>query len=113
MTRCALPYSTLKSAAFEGVSALHELHAASNNSLYETAVLVKDGTGKITVKLVDENAPAGAAAGFLAGGLIGLPEEPVGLPVAVRGLTGLLCDLFRNGTSVTFADDVSKALALT
>ena len=92
------------------MSALHELHAASNISLYETAVLVKDGTGKITVKLVDEKAPVGAAAGFMSGGLIGLPGEPVGVPVAVRGLTGLLCDLFRSGTGVTFADDVSKAL---
>ena len=101
-----------ETAAFEGVSALRELHAAGDISLYETAVLVKDGIGKITVKQVDAKGPAGTAVGFLSGGLIGLMGGPVGMPIgaAVGGLTGLLFDLFRSGISVTFVDDVSKAL---
>lgn len=98
--------------AFEGLSALKDLHKDTEIALYAATVLVKDMAGKITVKRVDEQGPAGAAVGFLTGGLIGLIGGPVGLPIgaAIGGLTGLLFDLDRSGISVAFVDDVSKAL---
>jgi uncharacterized membrane protein len=86
-----------ETAAFADVSTLREDHAAGDISLYETVLMVKEGTGKITVKQVDEKGPTGTAVGFLSGGLIGLLGGPVGVTVsaAVGGLTGLLFDLFR------------------
>jgi uncharacterized membrane protein len=98
--------------AFEGLSALRELHKSGDITLYGSATLIKDSGGKITVKKVDEAEPAGAAVGLLTGGLIGLIGGPVGLPIgaALGGLTGLLFDLDRSGINVAFVDDVSKAL---
>jgi uncharacterized membrane protein len=98
--------------AFEGLTALKDLHKDGDITLYATTVLVKDKAGKISVKQVDEQGPASTAVGFLTGGLIGLLGGPAGLPVgaAIGGLTGLLFDLDRSGISVTFVDDVSKAL---
>ncbi|MEX0643918.1 MAG: DUF1269 domain-containing protein [Parvularculaceae bacterium] len=101
-----------EAAAFEGLSALRDLHREGEITLYATTVLVRDNSGKITIKRVDERGPAGTAVGLLTGSLIGLLGGPVGLTIgaAVGGLTGLLFDLDRSGISVTFVDDVSKAL---
>jgi uncharacterized membrane protein len=101
-----------ETAAFEGVSALRDLHSSGDISLYETAVLVKDRDGKVTIKQAEDKEPAGTAVGFLSGALIGLVGGPVGVPVgaAIGGLTGLLFDIFKSGISVTFIEDVSKAL---
>jgi len=98
--------------AFEGVSALRDLHKEGDITLYATTVLLKDNAGKITVKQAADQGAAGTAVGLLTGGLIGLLAGPVGLPVgaAIGGLTGLLFDLDRSGISVTIVDDVSKAL---
>jgi uncharacterized membrane protein len=98
--------------AFEGLSALKDLHKDGEITLYATTVLLKDQGGKLSVKRADEEGPAGTAVGFLTGSLIGLIGGPVGLSIgaAVGGLTGLLFDLDRSGTSVSFVDDVSKVL---
>jgi uncharacterized membrane protein len=98
--------------AFEGLSALKDLHKDGEITLYATTVLLKDQGGKLSVKRVDEQGPAGTAVGFLTGSLIGLIGGPVGLSIgaAVGGLTGLLFDLDRSGISVSFVDDVSKVL---
>lgn len=112
MNKMLLAVFDTEATAFEGLSALRDLHKDGEISLYAATVLVKDKAGKITVKRVDEQGPAGTAVGFLTGGLIGLLGGPVGLPIgaAIGGLTGLLFDLDRSGISVTFVDDVSKAL---
>lgn len=98
--------------AYEGLSALRELHKAGDITLYATATLSKDKAGTVTAKQLDEEAPAGTAIGFLTGSLIGLLGGPIGLPIgaAIGGLTGLLFDLDRGGVSVAFAEDVSSAL---
>jgi uncharacterized membrane protein len=101
-----------EAAASEGLSALKELHTDGDIALYATAVLSKDKAGSVTVKQAADQGPAGTAVGFLTGGLIGLLSGPVGLPVgaAIGGLTGLLFDIDRSGISMTFVDEVSKAL---
>jgi uncharacterized membrane protein len=100
-----------ETAAFEGMSALREFHAAGDTPLYEMTILLKDDAGKITVKQVDENAPTGRAVGIFSDGQIGILGG-VGVPIGavVGGLAGVLFDLFRSGNSVTFVDEVSKAL---
>lgn len=99
-------------AAFEGLSALKDLHRDGDISLYSAAVLAKDKNGKIEVKQAAETGPVGAAVGLLTGSLIGIFGGPVGVAVgaSVGGLAGLVLDVSRSGVDVTFLEDVSKTL---
>jgi uncharacterized membrane protein len=99
--------------AFEGLAALKALHDDGDITVYATAVLVKDRTGKLSVRQAADEGPAGTFLGMLTGGLIGVIGGPVGIPIgaAIGGLTGMAFDLDRAGTGETFFDDVAKALA--
>lgn len=99
-------------AAFEGLSALKDLHRDGDISLYSAAVIAKNKHGKIEVKQAAESGPVGTAVGLLTGSLIGIVGGPVGMAVgaSVDGLAGLIVDVSRSGVDVTFLDDVSKAL---
>jgi uncharacterized membrane protein len=99
-------------AAFEGLSALKDLHRDGDISLYSAAVIAKDQGGKIEVKQAADTGPVGASVGLLTGSLIGIVGGPVGMAVgaSVGGLAGLLFDVSRSGVDVTFLDDVSKTL---
>jgi len=101
-----------ESAAFEGLSALRDLHGDGDITLYASAVMVKDKTGKITVKQEADEGPVGTAVGLLTGSLIGILGGPAGLALgaSLGGLTGFLGDLARGGIGATFLDDVSKTL---
>jgi uncharacterized membrane protein len=99
-------------AAFEGLSALKDLHRDGDISLYSSAVIAKGKSGKIEVKQAADSGPVGAAVGLLTGSLIGIFGGPVGVAVGawVGGLAGLLFDVSRSGVDVTFLDDISKTL---
>jgi uncharacterized membrane protein len=99
-------------AAFEGLSALKDLHRYGDVTLYASAVIVKDKTGNISIKQEAEEGPVGTALGLLTGGLIGILGGPAGLAIgaSLGGLTGFLFDLDNSGIGATFLDDVSKAL---
>jgi uncharacterized membrane protein len=101
-----------ETAAFEGLKALRDLHRDADITLYSSAVIVKDKTGKISVKQVADDGPVGTALGLLTGGLIGILGGPAGLAIGatVGGFTGFLFDLDKSGTGATFLDDVSKTL---
>ncbi len=101
-----------EAAAFEGLTALKDLHNNGDITLYATTVLVKDNAGKMSVRQAADQGAAGTAVGLLTGGLIGLLAGPAGVPIgaAIGGLTGLLFDLDKSGIGVTFLDDVSRAL---
>lgn len=101
-----------ESAAFEGLTALRNLHRDGDITLYASAVMVKDKTGKINVKQAAEEGPVGTAVGLLTGSLIGILGGPAGLAVgaSLGGLTGFLFDLDKSGIGVTFLDDVTKTL---
>jgi uncharacterized membrane protein len=101
-----------ESAAFEGLSALKDLHRDGDITLYASAVIVKDKAGKISVKQAAEEGPVGTALGLLMGGLIGILGGPAGLAIGatVGGFTGFLLDLDNSGIGATFLDDVSKTL---
>jgi uncharacterized membrane protein len=101
-----------ESGAFEGLSALRELHRESDITLYAAAIVVKDGAGKISVKRETDNGPVGTAVGLLTGGLIGILGGPAGMALgaSVGGLGGLLFDMDQSGVGAAFLDDVSKAL---
>jgi uncharacterized membrane protein len=101
-----------ESAAFDGLSALRNLHRDGDITLYASTVIAKDSTGKIEIKQAADDGPVGTAVGLLTGGLIGILGGPVGLALgaSVGGLTGLLFDLDQSGIGATFLDDVSKTL---
>jgi uncharacterized membrane protein len=101
-----------ETAAFEGLDALRDLHREGGISLYASAVIVKDKTGRVSVKQEVDRGPAGTALGLLVGGLIGILGGPVGLAIGatVGSLTGSLFDLEKIGVGQTFLDDVSQTL---
>lgn len=99
-------------AAFEGLSALKDLHRDGDISLYSSAVIAKDKSGKIEVRQSAEAGPVGGAVGLLTGSMIGILGGPAGVAIgaSLGGLTGLLFDLNRSGVDITFVDDVSQIL---
>jgi uncharacterized membrane protein len=101
-----------ESAAFEGLSALRDLHRDGDITLYASAVIVKDKSGNMSVKQEADTGPVGTAVGLLTGALIGLVGGPAGLALgaSLGGLTGLLFDLDQSGIGATFLGDVSKTL---
>jgi uncharacterized membrane protein len=101
-----------EAAAFEGLSALKDLHRGGDITLYSSAVIAKDKNGKVEVRQAADPGPVGTAVGLLTGTLIGILAGPAGLAVgaSLGGLAGLVFDVNKSGVDVTFLDDVSKAL---
>lgn len=98
--------------AFEGLSALKDLHRDGDITLYASAVIVKDTTGKIGLRQAADDGPVGTALGLLTGAVIGILGGPAGLAIGatIGGFTGFLFDLDKSGINATFLDEVSKAL---
>ncbi len=101
-----------EAAAFEGLSALKELHRDGEISLYSSAVIAKGKSGKIEIKQAVDPGPVGTAVGLLTGSLIGIFAGPAGMAVgaSLGGLAGVVFDLNKSGVDMTFLDDVSKIL---
>ena len=99
-------------AAFEGVSALKELHRDGDITLYASSVIVKDADGVASIRKSADHGPVGTVTGMVAGGLVGLLGGPVGVAVGayVGGFGGLMFDLFNAGVGIDFVDDVSASL---
>src|SRR5271165_2077578 len=96
-----------EAAAFEGLSALKDLHRDGDLSLYSSAVIVKDKSGKIEIKQAAESGSVGTAVGLLTGSLIGIVGGPAGMAVgaSLGGLAGAVFDLDKSGVDMTFLDD--------
>ena len=101
-------------AAFDGLNALRDLHRDGDITLYGWAVIVKDKTGKISVRQAPEEggAPLGAALGLLTGKLLEVLRGPAGLAIgaSLPGLTGFLFDLDMSRLGPKFLDEVAQAL---
>jgi uncharacterized membrane protein len=99
-------------AAFKGVIALRDLHRAGDITLYTTAVIVKEPSGKISIKQATEREVVGAPLGFLSGILLGALGGPIGLAIggSIGGLAGLIFDLAKAGVSADFLENASQAL---
>ena len=98
--------------AFEGLSALKDLHRKGDITLYATAVVNKDEKGQLRLNTAADQGPIGATTGLLTGSLIGLVGGPVGLAIgAMTGtLAGLIFDASTDEINATFVDEVSNAL---
>jgi len=99
--------------ALKAVIALKDLHRAEDITLYTTAVIAKDVSGKVSLKQASERDLNGPVLGLLAGILLGELGGPVGLVTgfSIGGLVGLIRDLTKAGFSADFLEEVSQSLA--
>ncbi len=102
-----------ENAAYEGLSALKDLHKNGDITLYATAVVSKESSGVIRENQIADEGPVGTALGLLTGSLVGLLAGPVGLAVGASAgsLAGLVFDLDKSGVDISFVDEVSTALS--
>lgn len=98
--------------AFEGLTALKELHREGDITVYASAVIAKDASGTVTVRQAADNGPIGTLVGLVTGGLVGLLGGPVGFAVGayIGGFGGLMYDMFKAGVSMDFVDEISESL---
>jgi len=98
--------------AFEGLSALKDLHKKGDITLYASAVVNKNEKGEVHLKTAADDGPVGTATGLFTGSLIGLLGGPIGLAVgALTGtVAGLIFDVSADDINTTFVDEVSAAL---
>jgi uncharacterized membrane protein len=98
--------------AFEGLTALKELHRDGDITLYASTVIAKDPAGTVAVRQTADRGPVGTLVGIVTGGLVGLLGGPAGVAVGayVGGFGGLMYDLFKAGISLDFVDEVSASL---
>jgi uncharacterized membrane protein len=101
-----------ETSAYEGLSALKELHRDGDITLYATSVIAKDPQGKVAIREAADSGPVGTLVGLVTGGLIGLLGGPAGVAVGayVGGVGGLMYDMFNIGMSADFIDDVAGSL---
>jgi uncharacterized membrane protein len=101
-----------ETAAFEGLSALKELHRDGDVTLYASSVIAKDAEGGVSVRQQADPGPVGTLVGLVAGGLVGLVGGPAGVAVGayIGGFGGLLFDMFSTGMGMDFVDEASAAL---
>jgi uncharacterized membrane protein len=98
--------------AFEGLTALKDLHGDGDITLYASTVIAKDPSGTVAVRQAADRGPTGTLVGMVTGGLVGLLGGPVGVAVGayVGGFGGLMYDMFNAGVSIDFVDEVSASL---
>jgi uncharacterized membrane protein len=98
--------------AYEGVKALHELHAEGSITLYASAVIAKDAGGAVSVKQIADEGPTGTGVGLVTGTLIGVLGGPVGAAVGAGAGTfgGMLYDFAKGGVGEAFLEDVAKRI---
>lgn len=98
--------------AYKGAKALQDLQHEGCINLYSKAVIVKDVSGKISVKQQDKGRPVGMIVGLLAGSLFGLPGGAIGVTLAASAGTagGLGYDLAHLRTNQNYLAEVEQSL---
>jgi uncharacterized membrane protein len=101
-----------ETAAYQGMTALRDLHGEGDITLYDADIIVKDANGQVTLKETTEHGPLGTLVGIVGGSLVGLIGGPAGAAVGayVGGLGGLLYDMFNLGIGMDFIDEVTAKL---
>jgi uncharacterized membrane protein len=98
--------------AFEGLTALKDLHRDGDVTVYASAVIAKSPSGTVSVRQTADNGPIGTLVGIVTGGFVGLLGGPAGVAVGayLGGFGGLMYDMFKAGVSMDFVDEVSASL---
>jgi len=91
--------------------ALDKLHA--ERSIYASAVVAKDPSGKLSVQEVTKEGLGGTAVGALIGGLAGLPLGPLAVTLGAAGgaIIGNSADLLNQHDEIHFTEKLSRELA--
>jgi uncharacterized membrane protein len=81
-------------------------------SLYATAVIAKDASGRVSVEQEADEGPLGTLVGIMTGTLVGLIAGPAGAAAgaAAGAYGGGMFDLVRVGIGTDFVDEVSGSL---
>lgn len=98
--------------AYAGARALRDMHKEGTLTIYNEAVVVKEGDGRVVVREHPEGEPFATVGGMLTGGLIGLLGGPIGaaMGMGTGTLIGAAFDLTREGIDRDFVDDVAAEL---
>jgi uncharacterized membrane protein len=112
MNKILISVFETQTSAFEGLTALKDLHRNGDITLYASTVITKDAQGWVSVPESHDRGPVGTLVGLTAGGLLGLLGGPVGVAVgaSVGGLGGLVFDMAGAGISNDFVVEVTNAL---
>ena len=112
MNKILISVFDTEQAAFQGVSALKDLHRDGDITMYASAVIAKDAEGHVEVREAADRGPIGTLVGIVTGGFVGLLGGPVGVAVGayVGGTGGALYDLFNAGFGTDIVGEVSAAL---
>jgi uncharacterized membrane protein len=98
--------------AYDGVSALNELHTEGSITLYGTVVVQRGTDGQIDTKQHTPAAAVGGGLGSLCGALVGALGGPLGAAIglAAGGAAGSLGGFVHGRVSDEFLEDVTKEL---
>jgi len=96
----------------QGTRTLKDLRAKGSIKLYASNVVVRDSSGKPSVREITDEGLGGTAVGALIGGLAGLPAGPLGAAIGAAGgaLIGNSADLINQRVEDEFADKISREL---
>jgi uncharacterized membrane protein HdeD (DUF308 family)/uncharacterized membrane protein len=99
--------------ALRGLLIIKGLHRAGDITLYSTAVIAKETSGKVSIKQASERELNGAPLGLLTGIVVGTFGGPLGTAIGglIGGLVGLIFDLAKAGISADFLEESSQVLA--
>lgn len=99
-------------AAFNGLTALKELHRNGDITLYDSAVITKSTIGETRIVKAPEDPPTGTFLGMFLGALVGAIGGPIGLAVgaATGTFVGATSDVFRDSVDYGFVEQVREAL---
>ena len=98
--------------AFEGLSALKDLHREGDITVYATRVVVKDRAGVVAIRQATEEGPLGTLLGAVTGGLVGLIAGPAGaaMGASLGSLGWFTYDLSKAGVGVDFIEEIGALL---
>ena len=99
-------------AADAGSHALRKLHDEGDITVYATAVIARDATGKVSVEAVTDRSASGAGVGLAVGALVGLMAGPLGMAAGAGAgiFAGAIRDFWVAGVDLDFIEEAEKML---
>src|SRR5579885_436497 len=99
-------------AAFNGLTALKDLHRNGDITLYDAAVISKTPQGQARVLQAPDEAPTGTFLGMFTGALLGIIGGPIGMALGASAgtLVGATADVVKDNVDYNFVEQVHEAM---
>lgn len=99
-------------AAFNGLTALKQLHQYGDITLYDSAVVAKNRDGFAAIQKQPDNPPTGTVVGLFLGALVGALAGPVGVGVgaATGTLAGATRDIIHDDADYGFVEEIRDSM---